>query len=408
MGTEKPVWLKIMENGSIGEATAREFLIDRFWILERSVDIHGADLIFQRRLTSKNILDVEPPRFGVVQVKFFQDEDTTQYIAKEYLTDSDGNARKEFFVLAINGYEDNKTLHFLTSTDILKEGVLIEEESSRYFGTYRISGIMVLREKKYLVTHKRTVLDKIENSLRLISFSSNRRFLTNLLGEINSEIEAPYNLDIANDYGDFREIQNEFKKKTQTAVYRLKDTIDSLNTILAEVDPLKIEEMIDDLDYFSGREIAIPYDVDKNFFEDARYYKEKHDFLTEKILLQKFLKLQDELLKKVRELDYPNTKILENEELLIKIKFEKDLDFDKCSVKINRKIALSARKSAYGFAEEIGPFEFSYYYVPGRVSYPELKEKGKFTWKNIKGDFISKKISHEIMNKVYEALYSID
>ena len=41
--------LKSMENGSIGEARTKELLIDRFWILERSVDVQGADFIIQRK-----------------------------------------------------------------------------------------------------------------------------------------------------------------------------------------------------------------------------------------------------------------------------------------------------------------------------------------------------------------------
>ena len=31
-----------MQNGALGEARTKAFLLDRFWILERSVDIHGA------------------------------------------------------------------------------------------------------------------------------------------------------------------------------------------------------------------------------------------------------------------------------------------------------------------------------------------------------------------------------
>jgi hypothetical protein len=57
-----PAWLKTMQNGSIGEARARAFLLDRFWVLERSVDIDGADFIIQRRLTEKTLLDREAPR----------------------------------------------------------------------------------------------------------------------------------------------------------------------------------------------------------------------------------------------------------------------------------------------------------------------------------------------------------
>ncbi len=78
---EFPVWLKAMQNGAIGEARTRAFLIDRFWVLERSVDIDGADFIIQRRITSSNLLDEKPPRFGVVQAKFFSGPETSHYRA---------------------------------------------------------------------------------------------------------------------------------------------------------------------------------------------------------------------------------------------------------------------------------------------------------------------------------------
>ncbi len=47
-----PTWLKVMENGTVGEARTRSFLIDRFWVLERSVDTDGADFLIQRRTTT--------------------------------------------------------------------------------------------------------------------------------------------------------------------------------------------------------------------------------------------------------------------------------------------------------------------------------------------------------------------
>jgi hypothetical protein len=41
---EHPPWLKAMQNGAIGEARSWAFLLDRFGVLERSVDIDGTDL----------------------------------------------------------------------------------------------------------------------------------------------------------------------------------------------------------------------------------------------------------------------------------------------------------------------------------------------------------------------------
>ena len=72
----KNSWLKSMENGALGEARAKAFLLERFWILERSVDIEGADYLIQRKITSQNFMDETPPNLGVVQVKYIQDGKT--------------------------------------------------------------------------------------------------------------------------------------------------------------------------------------------------------------------------------------------------------------------------------------------------------------------------------------------
>jgi hypothetical protein len=44
---KRPAWLTSQENGVVGEARTRAFLVDRFWVLERSVDIEGADFLIQ-------------------------------------------------------------------------------------------------------------------------------------------------------------------------------------------------------------------------------------------------------------------------------------------------------------------------------------------------------------------------
>lgn len=102
-----PPWLKSMQNGTIGEARARAFLVDRFWILERSVDIHGIDFIIQRRLHAREILDANPPRFGVVQCKFSQDEKTSHRVPKRFVLDEEDQPRMEAFVLLHTGDEDS-------------------------------------------------------------------------------------------------------------------------------------------------------------------------------------------------------------------------------------------------------------------------------------------------------------
>src|SRR4051812_13055931 len=103
MNDDHPPWLKALQNGSIGEARSRAFLIDRFWVLERSVDIDGADFIIQRRITTKNLLDHEAPRLGVIQAKFFGTTATTHYVHQQYVLDKNNDARSEFFLLCHTG-----------------------------------------------------------------------------------------------------------------------------------------------------------------------------------------------------------------------------------------------------------------------------------------------------------------
>ncbi|WP_066400329.1 hypothetical protein [Neobacillus mesonae] len=120
---EPEAWLKKMENGTIGESRTKEFLIDRFWILERSVDIEGADFIIQRRLTQKNMLDFEPTRLGFVQSKFREITRNGRLnevkVKIDYLEDNNGNPRNEFFLNIHTGKENNKKAYLFFAEDIV-------------------------------------------------------------------------------------------------------------------------------------------------------------------------------------------------------------------------------------------------------------------------------------------------
>src|SRR5688572_27324800 len=119
--SDPPAWLKRAEHGSLGEARARSFLLERFWVLERSIDKDGADYLIQRRLTNENFLDREPPRLGVVQVKFIQDGNTAIHIPAEYIRDKDGRPYSEFFLLVHTGNEDNQRQFLLTARQIVED-----------------------------------------------------------------------------------------------------------------------------------------------------------------------------------------------------------------------------------------------------------------------------------------------
>jgi hypothetical protein len=102
-----------MQNGALAEARSAALLLERFWILDRSVDIEGADHIIQRRLSGRSLLDPSPPRLGYVQSKFYASEETTQYIHRAYVLTPEGEARGEFFLLAHTGAADAANVYFV-------------------------------------------------------------------------------------------------------------------------------------------------------------------------------------------------------------------------------------------------------------------------------------------------------
>lgn len=122
--------IKRAHNGVIGESRTKSFLIDRFWILERSVDINGADFLIQRKLHSQSILDDKPPRFGIVQSKFSQDERTRHQLKKEYVIDKTGKPFMEFFLIINVGYEDYQKMYILSAQDIA--GTFRLNENGKY------------------------------------------------------------------------------------------------------------------------------------------------------------------------------------------------------------------------------------------------------------------------------------
>ncbi len=83
---EYKYWEKRVDNGTIGEVRTKELIIDRFWVLERSIDRDGADFLIQRKLTS--ISSIDPPRFGIIQSKFRENIERIIEIKKKYVNDA--------------------------------------------------------------------------------------------------------------------------------------------------------------------------------------------------------------------------------------------------------------------------------------------------------------------------------
>jgi hypothetical protein len=149
---EYPAWLKAMQNGAIGEARARAFLLDRFWVLERSVDIDGADFIIQRRLTGRNLLDRQAPRLGVVQVKYFGTSATHHFVHREYVVDEDKDTRDEFFVLCYMGNEESSRAFLVTSKDLQEQFPQITKNGNEVFS---ISYQQLISDGRFEITNKK-------------------------------------------------------------------------------------------------------------------------------------------------------------------------------------------------------------------------------------------------------------
>ena len=79
---ERPFWLRGQENGVLAWARIRSFLLERFWILERSVDIEGAD--FSAMTPSKQTMKREQ-LIGLIQrnAKFMDRRDISGLKAYE-------------------------------------------------------------------------------------------------------------------------------------------------------------------------------------------------------------------------------------------------------------------------------------------------------------------------------------
>ncbi len=287
----RPAWLTKQENGTIGEARTRAFLLDRFWILERSVDIEGADLIIQRRLTGRSLLDPHPPRLGFVQAKFYQDTSTTQYVHKEYVLTPRGLPRDDFFVVAHTGTEAQSNAYFLTAKDIV-EGFRLVEEGKTNADRFALPGTQVL-SKRYLMTEARRALDCMEASLERTEFLANRRFMAWALPPTPGEraaIDREYVEDIDNHYGSIPKAFLDVKKRAERGYWDLQEVADELRKIIESTDPekaLEIAKALYDEHASMGRlTLRLPDDIaDSELLLAVRHHKERYELLQEAGLL---------------------------------------------------------------------------------------------------------------------------
>jgi hypothetical protein len=239
MPTEKrPDWLIRQENGVISEARTRSFLVDRFWILERSADIEGVDFLVQRRLIGRSLLDRSAPPLGVIQAKFCASPKTTHYIHREYVLDPEGTPRSEFFLICHTGAEDAAQSYLLSASEIVANFKETDTNHSRP-SCFALPG-RALMIQRFAIVDRVRALDRIENTLRQADFDKNRRFLSWALPkgvDSRAPIQHTYEEPIDNWWGDIPKEFERLREGASRAQWDFSDVLEKLREIECSNDP---------------------------------------------------------------------------------------------------------------------------------------------------------------------------
>ncbi len=278
----RPPWLIRQENGAIAEARTRAFLMDRFWVLERSADVEGADLIIQRRLTSRSLLDRTPPRLGFIQTKFFGSVSTTHYVHCEYVRDSDGNPQPEFFLICHTGTEDSSQTYLLSAEDVAKHFRETPENHSKP-KRFVLPGKDVLMQR-FQVLDRRTALDQIERALRDANFVKNRAFAAWVLPSVRDEIPPilpMYEEPIDNRWTDIPKEFETLREAARHALYEFETVHGYLCEIQESRDPEEAFAVAQKLKRESGYSVKIPDELfDDQLLAAVRSHKKRHEQLS--------------------------------------------------------------------------------------------------------------------------------
>jgi len=256
------------------------------------VDIQGADLLIQRRITSQNILDPDQPRLGVVQAKFFESEATTQYIDRGYLEGKDGKSHSEFFLMCFTGAEDHQLMAFLKATEVLSN---CREALGDKAGKYALPFKTVFNDR-FVVTSRPKTLDRIEESLKYADITSNRRFISSGLtgGDINPHIDPLFEEPIDNPTAPIPVSFKEFKLMANSAMFEIEDMHRLLSQIVASSDPESAVALFKKAmhsNYCNGLAESFR---GSEYLEDAiQHHKEVHEELTRSGIMGPYFTLQD-------------------------------------------------------------------------------------------------------------------
>lgn len=111
-------------------------LVDDFWILNRSIDADGADIVIQPRFSSSEVMRKRREHmaaFGFVQAKFFEGKNQVR-LAKRYIHNDGGAVRRDFFVFVhtLDSF-DNAVDYFFSATEVVHNWETTKNGDFYYF-----------------------------------------------------------------------------------------------------------------------------------------------------------------------------------------------------------------------------------------------------------------------------------
>lgn len=227
---------KIQENGNLGETRSAALLAERFWVLRRTVDVDGADFLIQLDDPTVRFTDPMPPRLGVVQSKFSQDEKTSHHIPVDYVIDRrTGHSLVGFFLLIHVGRGRAKKRFLLTAQQIADDLSLNADHTEFYVGAKAY-------DAKFRADDDETVLDFMENVLVARTQEDAKRLLFSVQipeyplkrSNLNNEWLAP----IPNEFAFLPDLLYRVK-------YSLRGVLDSLASLFESIGELLIEKDVD-------------------------------------------------------------------------------------------------------------------------------------------------------------------
>ncbi len=377
------------QNGSIGEARTKSFLIDRFWILERSVDIDGADFIIQRRLYTHNILDKIPPRFGVVQSKYSQNDQTRHHLKKAYVIDKHGDPNLEFFLIVNIGNEDYQKLCLLSAKDIV-DNFNTNEKNEYVIATSKVISHFEVKKKSM-------ALDRIEYSIQHAEFYKNRLFVFKQLAAVFPDLDAispEFRMGIDFVDGDITDLFKEQRQKAFEFLQEIETVHKLLTEYICETNPIEATILAESFNHSYQGSLSIPRIFDRDFYYKATSYLEQINSLKADDILDNFILLKDQIQTEIDSYLESNGNRLKPDHIhIIKITYEPS---DLTILKISNDLIINTSLDSSDYMKFLKLIE-------GEI---EISVNIGIDVKNNKSNYFFNEVCLiDILNKIYELKY---